>query len=286
MASENNLRKRTKEEEKLLKYYKSAAIALAGIIATTPENAFRSERQARLREILGIIDDLQKVSDDWAETNIPKIYRRGVSQTSEGFKGMNDGFKVYAFKGVDKKAVNLLTDDVKMAFGDTMFALRKNSQKALTAIQKTSMQNAIIRDTIAGQGAFTTKKEIVDELKSKGIEVFRAYGPKRSRKFRLQDYADVLVRSQTAKAYNSGAVARSMAAGRKFMRVSVITPDIDGYDICNEHEGKILDLLDGSQVLPPFHPRCRHTLIPVSFEELERERPDLYEAAVDFYRSV
>lgn len=283
----NDFVERTDAEKELLGHYQRAATKLVQVISSTPANPHRATRQKQLAAVLAILKKLDKTTADWVEKNIPKMYRKGITDTSADFSQFKEkGFKIYPFGGVNEKAVAILVDETKMAFGNTILTVKRSAERAITNIQKTALQNAIIRDTIAGETGATTKKEIIDELKSKGVEALKSKPNENGyqRTFRLEDYADILVRSQTMKAYNSGIIARSLGAGRRFMRVSKVTPDVDGQDVCNDHEGEIVDLLDPNVILPPFHPRCRHILIPVSFAELKAERPDLYEIALKYYQ--
>jgi hypothetical protein len=280
----------TKEGALLLFYYKKASKKLAEIIATTPNNPYKNLRRKKLAQILAIIKELEIQNKEWAKKSIPNVYRKGISDTSNllGKLPKEKGFKIFPFLGVNEKAISILSDEASLSFANTLFAIKKNAEKIVTEIQKKEMQDTIIRDTIMGETGFTTKAEIIASLRTKGIEVFRAYGPKRTRIFNLNDYADILVRSQTMRAYNSGIVARSLSAGRKFMKVSVVSPDIDGFDICNEWEGKIVDLLDvsGKTKLPIYHPRCRHSLVPVSFEEIKRKNPSFYAEAEKYFQET
>lgn len=280
-----DFRKRTPEEELLLKLYKQASKDLVNVLATMPANPYRKSRENHLRMVVEILKGLDKETQKWVKKNIPKYYRLGIQHTSEQYKDLKEpDFKVLPFQGVNEKAVRILVDESYLQFGNTLTGVQSTMERALTQIQKTTVQNEIISSFISGTSEFTSKEKVVDQFRKQGITVFRAYGPKRTRTFTLNDYADILVRSQVMTAYNSGINARSIDAGRKFMRVSTVVPDVDGYDICNVHEGKIVDLTEKGSVLPPFHPRCRHILIPITFEDLKKEDPKLYESAVRYYR--
>jgi hypothetical protein len=84
-------------------------------------------------------------------------------------------------------------------------------------------------------------------------------------------------------AYNTGSKLTMLGTGRRFAKIPTLRPDLDGDDVCNKYERQVyIDLTKPEQV-PPYHPRCRHVPIAVSFAELKANRPDLYRKAVAFF---
>ena len=75
------------------------------------------------------------------------------------------------------------------------------------------------------------------------------------------------IRTETRHAVVEGQVNRLAAHGIDLVRVS---RHASACPICQPHEGKLIDLAGGTSVfqgeavasgpLPPYHPRCRHTI--------------------------
>jgi hypothetical protein len=146
------------------------------------------------------------------------------------------------------------------------------------------MQERVLKGFIQGASAQRTQEQLIKDLKKSGFSVLRAkngFG----RRFSLENYTNLLVRTQNVTAYSLGVKNQLLQGGRRYAIIPTLRPDIDGDDICNDWERKkYVDLL--SDPLPPYHPNCRHTPQPVSFEQLRGERPNLYAKALRYFRET
>jgi len=282
---------RTKESIRLVKLYKDAANELLAVIKGTQPSPYKKVREAKLREVVKILSALDIKSKKWVDKNIPKFYRQGKTNTIKAIPREPE-FPAHVEK-VDKTLISNLIDDANVSYGQTIRAMGVSSQRALSQIQKAAIQDKILKGAIKGTSGFEAKTEIVKYFEEKGFTGFRANGGS-GRRFTVQDYSDLISRSQIARAQNLGAEQALLDAGRRYARIDTIIPDIDGDDICNRWEGKIIDLtkakipskINPNPIIakPPFHPRCRHSIDPVSFKELQKGQPKLYSKALTFYK--
>ncbi|MFW5720782.1 MAG: hypothetical protein ACOCWW_00185 [Bacteroidota bacterium] len=274
--------KRPKEVISLIKYYRQAAKELVLIVKSYEGSPFKKVKLEKLKEIQIVLTKLDKKNISWIKKNIPKFYRNGKVEAIAQMKAFEENFKIPVAK-IDEKMVAFLVEEAYGDFANTLKGIGASAEKALNRIQKAALQDRIVKDVIQGKSTEATKKAVLDELKEQGWTAFRSTKGNR-RRFELLDYVDILSRSQLGQAQNRGLEQGFLNAGRRFGKVNTLRLDIDGYDVCNEWEGEIIDLLDPAQPKPPFHPRCRHSIEAVSFSELEKA--GMYDEAVEFFKKI
>ena len=147
---------------------------------------------------------------------------------------------------------------------------------ALEQVKKTMDNN---RDT--AQTARGIRDEIF-EAPAQGalrdIEGERFVVDKRGRKWQPKHYARMVARTTTREAMSEAFLARAAHEGEDLIRVSS-HPDGQADPICVPFEGKLFSLsgrTPGLPVLerrPPFHPNCRHVLIPPTLDDKEKYAP-------------
>lgn len=277
---------RTPGEERLFRSFQQAATELLQIIKGMEPSASRLVMQSRLRKIVLALAELDAKAKLWVDTEIPKTYRQGETDAVAYMTSYGETeFKIFPNVGVSREAMRVLVEETYLAFADTLKGVGRSAQKALRDIQKSAIQDRIVADAAKGSGAEETKKEVVQNLEDQGFTALKANNGA-GRRFEFLDYADILVRSQTMNAYNTATTNRMLAAGRRYGFVPFVRPDIDGYDICNEWEGHVIDLLDPGQVKPPFHPRCRHVIVPAPFGYIRGSANQYYASALEFFQGV
>ncbi len=269
-------------QAELLKLFRDAQKNLIAVIEKSGEGPFSAFRREQLRAIETVIARLTRSVARWTEREIPRLVSKGAEDVLERLAKIDEKEFTFKFAGVSNKAVKFLTEKAALEFGNTMIGLRRNASRAM--LDKRLLQEKIVSSVVQGSSVARTQTELIDAMKKDGIEVLRArngFG----RRFSLEHYTNMLVRSQSMAAYNAGAKLQLLGAGRRFAIIPTIRPDIDGEDICNEFERKKYIDLKKDQ-LPPYHPNCRHQIQPVSFEQLKAERPDLYAIAIRDFRSA
>ena len=271
---------KTFSDQELLGIFKQAQRDLIAAIERSGSGPFSAFRREQLWAIDALIARLSKQVQRWTEKKIPTLITEGSEDILKQIEGFGEGKFKFQFAGVSQNAIKFLTERAALEYGSTIIGLRKNASKAM--LDKRLLQEKLISGVTQGSSVARTQGELVDMFKKDGIEVFKG---KNGVSFKVEPYANMLIRSQSMAAYNSGARLQLLGAGRRFAKIPKITPDIDGPDICNDYEKrKYIDLTKDQ--LPPWHPHCRHTVQAVSFEELKAERPDLYEIAIRYFRAA
>lgn len=281
MKTGTRIQKHGLSNNEILRLFKEAHMELVQIIEQSQSASFTKFRRQQLYAIEKVIDRLEKNALNWAEKSLPPIMKAGARETYEKIKAFDEKTFPVKFAGVDEEAVRILTQEAWLDFGTTMTGLRKDATRA--ALEKRKIQEKVLKGFIEGSSAQRTQAEVVKDLKKQGFTVLKAkngFG----RRFSLEHYSNMLVRTQNVTAYNLGGKSQMLGSGRRYARIPKL-PDIDGEDICNEWERKeIVDMT--KDPLPPYHPNCRHVAEPISFAELQQIRPDLYAKAVAFYQNT
>jgi hypothetical protein len=270
--------------DEILKMFRQAQKELVAIIEEMKRGStFGQFRRKQLLAIDRIVARLEVQSKNWAQETLPDLADAGARETLHSIKKLKERQFAASFSGVPSEAVKSLVEQAWTDFGTTMVGLKRSARR--TAIDKRRIQERIFQGVVQGTSSGKTEREIVTSLKRQGFDVLRAQNGF-GRKFTLEAYSNMLVRSQNMAAYNLGAKSQLLGVSRRYALFPTIKPDIDGFDICNEWEKKkYVDLLTDEVPPASTHPNCRHILIPVSFQQLQAERPDLYAKAIAFYNA-
>lgn len=163
-------------------------------------------------------------------------------------------------------AVNSLISDTYMDFGSGLTGWVKGNEHIFNDIIRKQIQSKISLGKLTGEAVQEIKKEIVSVLQKQGLQSLIDRG---GREWTLDRYSEMLTRTHLIKANTEAAVNRAQEFEVDLVEVSVHgTED----SLCLQYEGNIYSLsgkssqYDRLPEFPPFHPNCKHTLLP---------RPDL-----------
>ncbi len=255
-----------RDVDRLVKIYREAEKKIAdGIKKLDPTKPFTANRKALLGELKKLERELLKQSNEWAEETVPKNHTVGSDSVIERMKKAKVPDIVTKFTKADTATINALIADTNLRFADTMSGITRTSITLLEEASKRVIVDEIAAGIGAGVGPDKIARDIAREITRGGITAFtNSAGTKVS----LTTYSRMLARTTVMRARNNGAVTRLLNNGQRFGKISRHA-DIDGWDICNEFEGKIVDLTDPNIPLPPFHPNCRHIVQFVPPRELK-----------------
>ena len=270
----------------LLRLFKNAQTSLIGVIErANPAGPFRAYRVEQVRAIDVVLKKLTIDVRDWTETEIPKVIQSGATDAQDRINSQAEEDFAFRFSGVPESAVSVLTEDAYMDFGKAIVGMRQDGMKAL--MNKRKLQEKIVEGVIQGSSVARTQNQLIDILKQDGITALRAKNGL-GRRFNVENYTNMLVRTQMMTAYNLGARTQMLGAGRRFAIFPTIDPgNREKNDPCWAWEKKrYVDLLKDPVPPASTHPHCRHVIQPISFEQLKAERPDLYAIAVAYFDKV
>lgn len=226
-----------------------------------------------------LVDLLQEEYQSWALTRWSQEYLKGFKQVE------------HLKRGVPKQTVELGEDQIMLQVGkfhkQALLALVQNGNRAVSATldgmkkdivyglalfnQKGKeiwlqhqIQSQLGAGILTGKALHYQKSDLVAFFQKKGLQLRDRSGRKRD----PHTYAEMLIRTETARAYNAGIINRALELWTSKFRIE---ESWNCCSICAQYNGKIVDINKGGYDLPPYHPNCRGTIVPVWEEENQIE---------------
>lgn len=182
-------------------------VAEQELIAEAPEQ-FR--RRARLRELQAMVEDRMGTLDDqarvWMTDQYPLVYRMG----GEHMGGLLD--EPFRWTSADQAAITTLAQDT---FDDLLAATANVLDSTKDLVRRLARERALV-GRIAGETATQSAARLRRLLNQHGIH---AVTYRDGSRHGLAEYADVVMRTKTAVAYNAGALNLGNRAGVRFYEV-------------------------------------------------------------------
>lgn len=234
-------------------------------------------QQARyyLQQAQKLVDLLETQYQDWSITRGAEEYLAGFQMMGKHKRGVNpqpisDTKKIFTHIGeLHTEAVYALVQSGNRAVHTTLDGIKKDIVYGVSLLKQQtkdrSLQHAI--QAKIGAGIFIgtsvtqTKSDLVRFFETRGLSLRDRSGRKRN----PQSYAEMLIRTERTRAYNAGLVNRGIELGVTTYRVEESNSCCS---ICAKHNGKIVDIKKVNYELPPYHPNCRGTVVPVWGEDL------------------
>lgn len=226
-----------------------------------------------------LVDLLQEEYQSWALTRWSQEYLKGFKQVE------------HLKRGISKQTVELGEDQIMLQVGkfhkQALLALVQNGNRAVSATldgmkkdivyglalfnQKGKeiwlqhqIQSQLGAGILTGKALHYQKSDLVAFFQKKGLQLRDRSGRKRD----PHTYAEMLIRTETARAYNAGIINRALELWTSKFRIE---ESWNCCSICAQYNGKVVDINKGGYDLPPYHPNCRGTIVPV-WEEVEGEK--------------
>jgi hypothetical protein len=271
--------------EQLQRIYARAGTSLertlSGVKPTTEFTQMRANEA--MREVREIQRGLDTQCKAWVGSAVPPAYNKGVRESAHRIRELRDygsAKKIAIGSRIHTQAVNVLSQ----AIVDDMAAANSGMQRGIVAHIMRTRQN-ILRDSelsetiatglVRGEARRTTSHQIAamfEEKLGKGQLI-----PIRTRTgglmhFTPEHYGELVARARTREAVTQGTVNACMQAGMDLVQISMHE---DSCPECEPYEGRIYSIsgehpdfphLDEE---PPYHPNCKHVLMPVTETALE-----------------
>lgn len=222
-----------------------------------------------------IVQELQDEYQEWALTRWAEEYLKGFKQVEHLKRGTPqreqklDTNKIFLQVGkVHKEAVLALVQSGNRAVFATLDGMKRDisyglalfSSKGREIWLQHEIQSKLGAGLLTGKGLHYQKSNLVSFFQKKGLQLRDRSGRKRD----PHTYAEMLIRTETARAYNAGMINRAIQLGTSKFRV---VESWNCCSICAQYNGKIVDINKWSYDLPPYHPNCRGTIEPVWEED-------------------
>jgi hypothetical protein len=236
----------TSAADPLIAEYAAAADALRSAVA-----ASKGSDSRRLAQVLRDLDAIMVKLDTAVRTHLtdtmPTVFRAGATDTGLGFAW--DQASAEAVQALAAQDYSELLDATRHVTEATKRALRTLArQGALDVVVDGQTANA------AGLGLTNTVQDALGQV----MTVTYSNGAEHS----LADWADTAVRTQTAKAYNAGALHQFRTYGVEWVEIADGSACGLTYHDDPELANGLVVPLETAQAYPLSHPRCARSLLP------------------------
>lgn len=242
----------------LLDLYRQTEADLRRQWAAIVDNPRATNTQARLTMLLRSLDRSKRNVDEtvaeWVRTTYPGQYATGAVRMAEGYDSSS-----FVWSQPHRDAVALLANDTFTSLlHSTTF-----EPESIKATVRELARTATAQKLLGGETAYQAGAKLAGRLAEQGIfGVTYADG----RFVKASSYAEMVVRSRSAIAYNAGGLNQARSDGVEFFEIS------DGLDCgLEEHDSKpaasgMIVTGDVAAMFPISHPNCVRSFLP---------RPDL-----------
>lgn len=225
-----------------------------------------------------VVQELQEEYQDWALTRWAEEYLKGFKEVEHLKRGAPkreqklETNKIFLQVGkVHKEAVLALVQSGNRAVFATLDGMKRDitywlalfNQKGKEIWLQHEIQSKLGAGLLTGKSLHYQKSDLVSFFQKKGLQLRDRSGRKRD----PHTYAEMLIRTETARAYNTGIINRALELWTSKFRIE---ESWNCCSICAQYNGKVVDISKGGYDLPPYHPNCRGTIVPV-WEEDWRE---------------
>lgn len=238
--------------DQLIDLYRAAHDDLVALLEDALAAGNRRTQVARLRALIraneATIDGLLEASRSWLEATIPELHAAGAGAAAEIIGSQ------FAWTAPHLAAVEQLATRVWGDVAANLLDVRADTRRALRAMVEDATRASLLESKTATQAART----LAQHAAADGLwSVEYANGARHT----IADYADSVIRTTTATAYNEGSVEQCRTDGIEYVEY-VDGPECHvgpGHDNGPLANGVVVALED---VVMISHPRCRRAVLP------------------------
>lgn len=231
----------------------------------TTANGFGiANRKAILSQIKKILVDAGSDAGRMLQQDIQGYYNEGAHQALQQLNKTGADLPLSeGFNRVHKEAVEMLISDTSTAIAESMSGLYRSATNLLNKAVKDEIINRIAIGRISGKTLINIRDMVTGIIHNQGLT---ALFDKAGRKWDLDTYAEMLIRTKVVEARNLGLINQVAEAGQDLVQVSSHNASCD---LCHPWEGKVLSLTGKTAGYPTlseaesqglFHPNCRHAI--------------------------
>lgn len=150
---------------------------------------------------------------------------------------------------------NLLTNTSSLMI-NAIDGLWRTTQRQMSEYIRLDLAERLAKGVAIGDSRWKQKQDLIKSIMEKWIVSFRDRG---GNNWDLPRYADMIVRTESARAYNQWTLNRWSEIG---ITKYEIIEQANCCPICLPHRWKIVDITTNPK-FPPFHPNCRGFVVAV-----------------------
>lgn len=248
---------------------------------------FAAERRLQLAAVVAALDQLGAATEPAARRAVRDAFNEGSEKTAAAI-GAQIGRKVLvpeSFTGVSVDAIRALQDSATDRLRQARVTVGRRTEDLYAKAGRRATVRALLgADGSPQQAARQLRRDLLrdPEVKKLFKDGVTGFVDRANKKWALDTYSEMVVRTTTREAVVQGQVLRMASHGVNVARVSM---HASACKICQPYEGRLISLDgsvtefqgvavgDASVPLPPYHPNCRHTIEPVvlEIEQLRQE---------------
>jgi len=249
------------------------------------------------REVRGLYEDARRITANWANENIPVVYRNRIREVLTDMKNR----KIPPPRTVNptdfistnraRQSLSALLAETNSSYmtgflsgRNTMIRLARLTQQY--RLREDQIERSIergfqeggpgVRGGIVGKGSlYGVKRSMIAELAKKAtdgkyITVIDKNG--KQQQWDIKAYAELVARTKMNEATTQATINAAADIGTDLVAISVHNTTCA---VCAPYEGKVFSLsgedpdFPPAEDLPPFHPRCLHSPYPMIKEAMQ-----------------
>jgi hypothetical protein len=224
--------------------------------------------EALMRDVGGVLNELDATAEQWAWEVIPRVYGEGVREALAPFAAIRGKQAFQIAPGmikVHQHAVRVLVDSLL----DDLHDAHTYVGRRIRDQWRSAQLEAVLEKTTTGQTIRQAQKGLRQRLADEGLTAFR---DSKGREWALDSYANMVVRSVTAESQNAGLLMQLDGMGHDLVQM---TEHRATCPICSQYEGRVYSRTGKTQGYPvltdvpgfsegyeSIHPNCVHRLTP------------------------
>lgn len=236
--------------ESLIRLYRDAVARLAARAAAIATDPRRTRERARLRDLIAAVDDeldaLDAATRGWVRVRLPAVYADGARRTAADIGATFEWTRPH--REAVQQAAARTWDELLTS---TRF-VRRDSKATIRRMARDATTRALLENVTPTRAA----GDMAAALRETGIATVRY---RNGARHSVADYADTVIRTETAQAYNQGALTLGREEGVEWWEYA------DGPGCCVGPGHSVGDLANGlvvrsDDIVPLAHPRCRRAI--------------------------
>lgn len=254
--------KYNKADKKLIKAFIQAQKEIDSLLFSALQKGNIKEAKILSNKAKAINEELKKIYKYWSKQRNLEEYLHWLQNIEKDHfwkiitKTATIPGKLAGLETIHIQAVREMLWWMNGAVIATLDGVNKNITYSLAIFAENTIRSTLAKNIILGNSLHEQKKGIVKLLTSP-----KWFGTLKDRSWRVwnpQTYAEMLVRTETARAYNQGKMNKAIELW--YTKFEVVE-DVGCCSVCAGHNGKIIDITNKTSVeLPPYHPNCRGTI--------------------------
>lgn len=268
MADRGPVKIRTGKIDLLISLLQKTYLKLTREIVTASE-AGKIQRAKVMVRINKELTDLGVDVDDWVKKEIPKYYYDGANIALQDLRRLGVDLTRRGSALVNIEAIKALTDETSLAFAESIQGVSRSARRFLDDTIKQQLNMIIAEGRLTGETRRNISAGVKEKLQREGIPALR---DRAGKKWSLDNYSEMLVRTKGVEARNQGLANKMLEYGYDLVQIS---NHGSSHKACAKWEGKILSItgntpgyptLDEAKSSGLFHPRCEHAMNVINLD--------------------